>query len=30
MNVTRLSRVIPPREPSEEDLFGHYISTYGR
>jgi sulfoacetaldehyde dehydrogenase len=29
MNVTRLARVIPPREPSQQDLFGHFISTYG-
>lgn len=30
MNITRLARVIPPREPSEQELFAHYISTYGR
>jgi sulfoacetaldehyde dehydrogenase len=30
LNTTRLARVIPPREPSEDELFGHYISTYGR
>jgi sulfoacetaldehyde dehydrogenase len=30
LNITRLARVIPPREPSEDDLFGHYFETYGR
>lgn len=30
LNVTRLARVIPPREPSEDELFGPYFSTYGR
>lgn len=30
LNVTRLARVIPPREPSEEQLWGRYIQTYGR
>lgn len=30
MNITRLARVIPPREPSEQELFGHFLSTYGR
>jgi sulfoacetaldehyde dehydrogenase len=30
LNTTRLARVIAPREPSEDDLFGHYLSTYGR
>lgn len=29
LNTTRLARVIPPREPSEDDLFGHYLRTYG-
>jgi len=30
LNTTRLARVIPPREPTEDELFGHYLSTYGR
>ncbi|MGJ9411388.1 acylating sulfoacetaldehyde dehydrogenase [Aeromicrobium sp. CF4.19] len=30
LNTTRLARTIPPREPSEDDLFGHYTTTYGR
>lgn len=30
LNITRLARVIPPREPSEEQLWGHYFQTYGR
>jgi sulfoacetaldehyde dehydrogenase len=30
MNITRLARVIPPREPSEQELFEHFHSTYGR
>ena len=30
MNVTRLARTIPPREPSEDELFGPYFATYGR
>jgi sulfoacetaldehyde dehydrogenase len=30
LNTTRLARVIPPREPNEDDLFGSYLSTYGR
>lgn len=30
MNLTRLARVIPPREPTEQDLFDRYLSTYGR
>ncbi|UPK75466.1 aldehyde dehydrogenase family protein [Nocardioidaceae bacterium SCSIO 66511] len=29
LNTTRIARVIEPREPSEDDLFGHYRSTYG-
>ncbi|MGH3357852.1 MAG: acylating sulfoacetaldehyde dehydrogenase, partial [Nocardioidaceae bacterium] len=29
-NTTRLARVIGPREPSEDDLFGHFLQTYGR
>lgn len=30
LNITRLARVIPPREPSEGDLWGRYLETYGR
>ena len=30
LNVTRISRVIPPSEPSEEDLFGAYHAKYGK
>jgi sulfoacetaldehyde dehydrogenase len=30
LNVTRLARVIPPRVPTEEQLWGHYFETYGR
>lgn len=30
LNITRLARVIPPREPSEDELFAPYFSTYGR
>lgn len=30
LNITRLARVIPPREPSEDDLFGSFFSQYGR
>lgn len=30
LNTTRLARVIPPREPTEDELFGPYFSTYGR
>jgi sulfoacetaldehyde dehydrogenase len=30
LNTTRLARVIPPREPSEEDLWGRYFEVYGR
>lgn len=30
LNITRLARVIPPREPSEDELFGTYFSQYGR
>ncbi len=30
LNITRLARVIPPREPSEEQLWGRYFETYGR
>ncbi len=28
LNITRLARVIPPREPSEEQLFQHHFQTY--
>jgi len=30
LNITRLARVIPPREPSESDLWGTYFAKYGR
>ena len=30
LNITRLARVIPPREPSEDDLWGSYFEQYGR
>lgn len=30
LNVTRLATVIPPRKPTEEQLWGHYFETYGR
>lgn len=30
LNITRLARTIAPREPSEDDLFGRYVDTYGR
>lgn len=30
LNITRLARTIPPREPSEDDLLAPYFSTYGR
>ena len=30
LNITRLARVIPLREPTEEQLWGHYFETYGR
>lgn len=30
LNITRLARVIPPQEPSEEQLWGRYLQTYGR
>lgn len=30
INTTRLARVIPPREPSEQDLFEGYFQRYGR
>ncbi|MGH3665559.1 MAG: acylating sulfoacetaldehyde dehydrogenase [Egibacteraceae bacterium] len=30
LNTTRLSRVIPPREPTETQLWGRYFGRYGR
>ncbi len=30
LNVTRIARVIPPREPSEDDIFGAYFTAHGR
>jgi sulfoacetaldehyde dehydrogenase len=30
LNITRLARVIPPRVPTEDELWGHYVETYGR
>lgn len=30
LNITRLARVIPVRTPSEEDLFGGYVTRNGR
>lgn len=30
LNITRLARVIPPHEPTEDQLWGHYFETYGR
>lgn len=30
LNITRLANVIPPREPSEQQLWGHYFERYGR
>lgn len=30
LNITRLARPIPPREPSVEELWGAYFDTYGR
>jgi sulfoacetaldehyde dehydrogenase len=29
LNITRLVRLIPPREPSEEELFGGYLAAHG-
>lgn len=29
LNTTRLARVIPAREPTQDELFGHYLTTYG-
>jgi len=30
LNITRLARVIPPRMPTADELFGSYFATYGR
>jgi sulfoacetaldehyde dehydrogenase len=30
LNITRLARVIPPREPTEDELWGTYFERYGR
>ena len=30
LNITRLARVIEPRVPTEDGLWGHYFATYGR
>jgi sulfoacetaldehyde dehydrogenase len=30
LNITRLARTIPPREPSEDELLGAYFAEYGR
>jgi sulfoacetaldehyde dehydrogenase len=30
LNITRLARVIPALEPTEEDLWASYFATYGR
>jgi len=30
MNVTRIARPIPPREPSVDDIFGEYWNKFGR
>jgi sulfoacetaldehyde dehydrogenase len=30
LNITRLARVIPPRVPTEEQMWGHYFEKYGR
>jgi sulfoacetaldehyde dehydrogenase len=29
LNVTRLARRIPPREPTEQELFGRYLAAHG-
>jgi sulfoacetaldehyde dehydrogenase len=29
LNITRISRVIPAREPTEEELFGAYLARHG-
>lgn len=30
LNITRLARVIPAREPTTDELFGTYFTTYGK
>ena len=30
LNTTRLARVIPPRVPTEEQLWGQYVAKHGR
>ncbi|MGZ5649969.1 MAG: acylating sulfoacetaldehyde dehydrogenase [Usitatibacter sp.] len=30
INITRVVRVIPPRQPSEEELLGEYFAAHGR
>lgn len=30
LNITRLARVIPPRVPTEDEMFGSYFAQYGR
>lgn len=30
LNITRLSRLIPPKVPSEDEMWGRYFATYGR
>ena len=30
MNITRILRTIPPREPTVDDTFGAYWSRHGR
>lgn len=30
LNITRLARVIPPRVPTEDELWGRYFEIYGR
>lgn len=30
LNITRLARVIPPRVPTEDELWGGYVEKYGR
>jgi hypothetical protein len=29
MNITRIVRPIPPREPSLDDIFGAYLKKHG-
>lgn len=29
LNITRIARTIPPREPSEDELFGDYLKKHG-